>query len=153
MDPVVDRPVDFHFERSLDPNAKLWVYGRGGNFVRAILRQAERGAALRVVDDQIGAPTWAHDIALVTALLLGKGAEGSFHVSAAGAVSWYDVALEILRLAGRRAEVRAVSTAEYGARAPRPRYSVLDNGKLRRSGIAPIGEWRERLAAHLKSAA
>jgi len=130
-----------------------WVYGRGGNFVRAILRQAERGAALRVVDDQIGAPTWAHDIALATALLIGKGAEGTFHVSAAGAASWYEVALEILRLAGRRIEVRAVSTAEYGAKAPRPRYSVLDNGKLRGTGIAPIAQWRERLAAHLKSAA
>ena len=130
-----------------------WVYGRGGNFVRAILRQAERGAALRVVDDQIGAPTWAHDIALATALLIGKGAEGTFHVSAAGAASWYEVALEILRLAGRRTEVRAVSTAEYGAKAPRPRYSVLDNGKLRGTGIAPIAQWRERLAAHLKSAA
>jgi len=130
-----------------------WVYGRGANFVRAILRQAERGAALRVVDDQIGAPTWAHDIALATALLLGKGAEGSFHVSAAGAASWHEVALEILRLAGRQVEVRPVSTAEYGAKAPRPCYSVLDNGKLRRTGIAPITEWRERLAAHLKSAA
>jgi dTDP-4-dehydrorhamnose reductase len=120
--------------------------------VRAIVRQAERGAALRVVDDQIGAPTWAHDIARVTALLLGKGAQGSFHVSAAGAASWHEVALEILRLTGQRAEVSAVSTAQYGARAPRPRYSVLDNGKLGRSGIVPITEWRERLAVHLKSA-
>ena len=46
-----------------------------------------------------------------------------------------------------------MSTAEYGAKAPRPRYSVLDNGKLRAAGIAPIGEWRARLAVHLKSAA
>ena len=92
-------------------------------------------------------------IALVTALLLGKGAEGAFHVSAAGAVTWHEVALEILRFSGLRVEVRAVSTAEYGAKAPRPRYSVLDNGKLRRSGVAPIAQWRERLAAHLKSAA
>ena len=130
-----------------------WVYGRGANFVRAILRQADKGAPLRVVDDQFGAPTWARDIAEVSARLAGKGAEGTFHVSAAGRASWYEVALEILRLTQRRVEVRAVSTAQYGARAPRPRYSVLDNGKLRANGFAPMGEWRARLAAHLKSAA
>jgi dTDP-4-dehydrorhamnose reductase len=130
-----------------------WVYGEGGNFVRAVLRQAEKGAPLRVVNDQVGAPTWAADIATVTAGLLSTQAEGSFHVSAAGAASWYEVALELLRLAQRRAEVRPVSTAEYGAKAPRPRYSVLDNSKLRAARIAPIDEWRARLAVHLKSAA
>ena len=130
-----------------------WVYGQGSNFVRAILRQAEKGAPLRVVNDQLGAPTWATDIATVTAGLLAAQVEGTFHASAAGAASWYEVALEILRLAQRRAEVRAVSTAEYGAKAPRPRYSVLDNSKLRAAGIAPIDEWHVRLAVHLKSAA
>ena len=130
-----------------------WVYGRGGNFVRALLRQAEKGGALRVVNDQFGAPTWARDIARITTELLSRRAEGIYHVSAAGSASWYEVALEILRLASLSVEVRAVSTAEYGAKAPRPRYSVLDNGKLRASGIAPIGDWRERLAVHLKSAA
>jgi dTDP-4-dehydrorhamnose reductase len=130
-----------------------WVYGEGTNFVRAILRQAEKGAPLRVVNDQLGAPTWAADIASVTAALLGRSADGVFHVSASGSASWYEVALEILRLARRPAEVRPVSTADYGAKAPRPRYSVLDNGKLRAAGIAPIGDWRARLAVHLKSAA
>ena len=130
-----------------------WVYGRGSNFVRAILRQAEKGAPLRVVNDQLGAPTWAADIARVTAGLLTAQLEGTFHASAAGAASWYEVALEILRLAHLEAEVRPVSTAEYGAKAPRPRYSVLDNSKLRAAGIAPIDEWRARLAVHLKSAA
>ena len=130
-----------------------WVYGQGGNFVRAILRQAGKGAALRVVNDQFGAPTWARDIARVTSDLLRKGAEGTFNVSAGGTVSWYDVALDILKLKGYKLEVRAVSTAEYGAKAPRPAYSVLDNTKLRSSGVPPIGDWRGRLAEHLKSAA
>ena len=133
-----------------------WVYGRGGNFVRAVLRQAEKGAGLRVVDDQFGAPTWAHDIADITAQLLRRKAQGLFHVSASGITSWYDVALEILRLRNVQADVRPVSTVEYGARAPRPRYSVLDNRKLAGTGIAPIGDWRGRLAAYLhalKSAA
>ena len=126
-----------------------WVYGQGANFVRAIVRQADAGKALRVVNDQFGAPTWARDIAEVTARLLGKGAEGIFHVSAAGVTNWYDVALEILRTTRRSNAVQAVSTAEYGAHAPRPRYSVLDNGKLRALGIATIADWRERLGVYL----
>lgn len=130
-----------------------WVYGVGGNFVRAILRQAEKGAALRVVNDQRGAPTWARDIARVTGDLLAKRAEGTFNVSAAGIANWYEVALEVLRVRGHRVEVKPVSTAEYGAKAPRPAYSVLDNAKLRAAGIQPIGEWRARLAEHLQSAA
>ncbi len=130
-----------------------WVYGRGGNFVRAILRQAEKGTALRVVNDQVGAPTWALDIARVTSELLEKVVEGTFNVSAAGKASWYEVALEILRLVGRTVEVRPVTTAEYGAKAPRPAYSVLDNAKLQASGVKPIGDWRARLAEHLKSTA
>ena len=130
-----------------------WIYGQGSNFVRAILRQAEKGAALRVVNDQIGAPTWALDIARVTADLLKKSVDGTFNVSAAGSASWHGVALEILRLAGRTIEVKPVTTAEYGAKAPRPAYSVLDNGKLRASGVPLIADWRSRLAAHLKSIA
>ncbi len=130
-----------------------WVYGAGSNFVRAILRQAEKGAVLRVVNDQRGAPTWARDIARVTSDLLAKHIEGTFNVSAAGLASWYEVALEVLRVRGHRIDVQPVSTAQYGAKAPRPAYSVLDNGKLRAAGIAPIGEWRPRLAEHLKSAA
>jgi dTDP-4-dehydrorhamnose reductase len=130
-----------------------WVYGEGGNFVRAILRQAKQGNSLRVVNDQFGAPTWARDIAAVTAQLIGKAAEGIVHVSAAGRTSWYDVALEVLRLARLHVDVTPVSTAQYGARAPRPRYSVLDNGRLRTLGVPLIGDWRERLAEHLQSGA
>jgi len=128
-----------------------WVYGNGGNFVRAILRQADRGAPLRVVNDQFGAPTWAADIAAVTAQLLKS--EGTFHVTAAGAANWHEVALEILRLTGRSISVQPVSTAEYGARAARPRYSVLDNGRLRSAGVEPIGDWRTRLRTFLAASA
>jgi dTDP-4-dehydrorhamnose reductase len=126
-----------------------WVYGNGGNFVRAILGQAAKGAALRVVKDQLGAPTWARDIAGTTVRLLQAGGEGTFHVSAAGLGSWYEVALEVIRLTQRNVDVRPITTAEYGARAPRPAYSVLDNAKLRSAGVMPIGDWRARLAVFL----
>jgi dTDP-4-dehydrorhamnose reductase len=129
-----------------------WVYGEGGNFVRAILRQAKQGNSLRVVNDQFGAPTWARDIARVTADLVSKGAEGTVHVTAGGKTTWHAVALEFLRLKALVVPLQAVSTAEYGARAPRPRYSVLDNGRLRSLGVPLIGDWRERLALYLQSA-
>ena len=128
-----------------------WVYGRGGNFVRAILGRAKEGKALRVVNDQFGAPTWAKDIAAVTVELLKH--EGTFHVSAAGQASWYQVAKEILGLSGLNVEVEPVTTQAYGAKAPRPAYSVLDNGKLRAAGVEPIGDWRGRLALYLQSQA
>ena len=127
-----------------------WLYGRGSNFVRAILRQARKGASLRVVNDQLGAPTWAADVAAITMKLLNAG--GVFHVTAAGQASWYEVAQEIVRLAGLQAELRPVTSEEYGAAAPRPRYSVLDNGRLRAAGIEPIGDWRRRLSAFLSTA-
>jgi dTDP-4-dehydrorhamnose reductase len=129
-----------------------WVYGRGRNFVRAIARQAESGAPLRVVNDQFGAPTWARDIAALTAQLIGQGAQGTVHVSAAGQASWYEVALEVLAAKGLRVPVHGVTTAQYGAPAPRPGYSVLDNSRLRSLGVPPIGDWRARLRLHLQSA-
>jgi len=128
-----------------------WVYGRGRNFMKAILERAKSGGGLRVVNDQFGAPTWAADIASVTLQLLEH--EGVYNVTAAGQASWFEVAQQVLRLSGLRAEITAVSTDEYGARAPRPRYSVLDNGKLRAAGVEPIGDWRGRLALYLQSEA
>jgi dTDP-4-dehydrorhamnose reductase len=128
-----------------------WVYGRGRNFIAAILDRARKGQPLRVVNDQFGAPTWAADIAAVTLKLLDR--EGLYNVTAAGEASWYEVAVETLRRAGLQTEISPVSTAQYGAKAPRPRYSVLDNGRLRDAGVAPIGDWRERLAAYLKAQA
>ena len=162
-DPV--RPLGAYGRTKLDGETRIrasgcrhlivrtaWVYGEGGNFVRAILRQARAGKSLRVVNDQFGAPTWARDIAAVTAALLTNEREGTYHVSAAGVTSWCEVALEVLRLSGLEVQVDGVTTAQYGAKAPRPRYSVLDNGRLRATGIPPIGAWPERLAIHLQSA-
>ena len=126
-----------------------WVYGRGRNFMRAIVAQAAAGKALRVVNDQFGAPTWARDIAEVSKKLLEKRAEGVVHVSAAGCVSWHDVAAEILKQRRLSVPLSGVATAEYAARAPRPGYSVLDNRRLASLGVAPIGDWRPRLARYL----
>ena len=129
-----------------------WVYGEGRNFVSAILGRAEAGERLRVVDDQRGAPTWSRDIAVKTASLLEKGAEGVFHVSAEGEGTWHEVAREVLKLKRLGTPVEAIPTSAWPTPAHRPAYSVLDNSRLQAAGVARIGPWRERLAVRLAAA-
>ena len=128
-----------------------WVYaGRGKNFLLAILNRARSGAALRVVNDQRGTPTWAHDVAALTASLLRLKdlPNGTFHAASAGETTWFDFAREILRRAGIPAAIEPISTADYGGPTPRPLYTVLDSREWSRStGVPSIADWRDRLAA------
>jgi dTDP-4-dehydrorhamnose reductase len=125
-----------------------WVYGlRGRNFLLAILQRAQSGAALRVVDDQIGAPTWSRQIAEVTARIVAGRSDvgGIYHLSAGGETTWCGFARAILALAGIDAEVRPIATAEFPTAADRPRYSVLDCAKLARDFGAALPDWRDGL--------
>lgn len=128
-----------------------WVYAhQGRNFLLAILERARRDGALRVVADQFGTPTWAADVARLTADLLRRRErpEGTFHAAAAGPASWHDFAREILRLAGSTAKLEAVTTAEFPTASRRPAYTVLDSRRLpRETGLEAVGDWRERLSA------
>ncbi len=119
-----------------------WVYGTGGrNFVRAILDRARAGEALRVVDDQVGAPTSAAALAQACAEAIRAGAEGLYHASCGGRTTWHGFAAFILRAARLDASLVAVSSAQYGAKAKRPRNSLLDNGKLWRSLAIALPAW------------
>jgi dTDP-4-dehydrorhamnose reductase len=126
-----------------------WVYAdRGKNFVLAILARARSGAPLRVVNDQRGTPTWARDVAALTASLLQlkEWPVGLFHAAAAGHTTWYDFAVALLRLAGVAAQIEPVSTSEYGSPTPRPLYTVLDSAAFgRQTGVASIDDWERRL--------
>lgn len=128
-----------------------WVYSlRGRNFLLAILGKARKGELLRVVDDQVGAPTRAADIAHRTARLLSLPSipEGVLNLSAAGQTSWHGFAAESLRVFGIDAPLLPISSAEYPAAAKRPGYSVLDSSAWeRRSGLERIPDWRVGLAA------
>jgi dTDP-4-dehydrorhamnose reductase len=128
-----------------------WVYaGRGKNFVLAILARARSGAPLRVVNDQLGTPTWAHDVAALTVelLKLKELPAGTFHAASAGETTWFEFAQRLVRLAGLTAAVEPISTAAYGSPTPRPLYTVLDSSRLAEAtGIAPIGDWGDRLVA------
>jgi dTDP-4-dehydrorhamnose reductase len=126
------------------------VYGaKGRNFLRAILAKAQAGAALRVVDDQRGAPTWCRSLAEATAAMLEEGSAnargGLYHATCGGETSWFGFAQEILRLAGLPASIEPVPTSAYKTDAVRPANSVLDNSKLKRDFGIALPHWRDAL--------
>jgi dTDP-4-dehydrorhamnose reductase len=128
-----------------------WIYsGTGRNFLLTILRRAREGEELRVVDDQLGAPTSAHSVAEATAALLRSAeAHGTFHMTAGGETSWHGFAGEIAACAGLSPRMTAIRSAEFARPARRPRDSRLDSGKLRSAFGIRLPEWREDLRACL----
>jgi dTDP-4-dehydrorhamnose reductase len=124
-----------------------WVYGpHGSNFMRAILRAARERRELRVVDDQIGAPTSSLALARATAQVLRQAGEGLYHMSAAGKTSWCGFARAILARAARGTPVVPIRSEEYPAAARRPRNSLLDNSRLRSTFGVALAPWEEGLA-------
>jgi dTDP-4-dehydrorhamnose reductase len=125
---------------------------RHGNFVETMLRVAVAGRALRVVADQIVAPTSTHDVAIATLeLIAGTAPYGLYNCTARGETSWYDYARTIFEVAGVAADLSPTTAAEYGAPARRPAYSILDNGKLEAAGVPRPRHWREALVEYLTS--
>ena len=128
-----------------------WLYGAGGrSFVQAILDRAEAGGALRVVEDQRGRPTWARNVAGAVLELIESGATGVWHVADGGDTTWLEFAREALHVRGLSVPVEGLSTAAWGAAAPRPKYSVLDvSGTEVRLGRRMM-PWREALQRFLE---
>jgi dTDP-4-dehydrorhamnose reductase len=123
-----------------------WVYGsRGKNFYITMRRLAKERAELKVVDDQIGAPTSSLAIARATAQLLPRGAEGLFHMTAGGETSWCGFARAIFERARIDTLVAPIRTADYPTPAARPRNSRLDCSKLRAAHGVSLAPWDESL--------
>lgn len=135
-----------------------WVFGRGRNFLAAILEQAgkrrsgEVEGSLRVVADQHGRPTWAEDLAGGLLGLLEAGAGGLYHLTGGGDVAtWWDLARQCLDEAGHEdLVVERIATSELDLAAPRPPWSVLDCSKADALGVH-LRDWREAVAAYLRS--
>lgn len=123
--------------------------GKGGNFVNTMLRLAQEGKPIRVVNDQTCTPTFTKDLAQQIARLIETGAYGTYHITNDGACTWYEFACEIFRLAGLQPEVRAITSAEFNVLARRPPYSVLENAGLKALGIDQMRHWREALAEYV----
>lgn len=130
-----------------------WVFGsRGSNFVKTMLSLAQKYDALRVVNDQVGAPTYTVDLARFIVDLNESEAYGTYHASNEGGdISWYEFACEIFRQADVHVQVSPVSTAEYGlSKARRPYNSRLSKTKLRQNGFLPLPDWQDALERYLK---
>ena len=129
-----------------------WVFGvNGKNFVRTMLELGKTYNSLRVVDDQIGTPTYTPDLARLLADMIESEKYGYYHATNEGGfISWYDFAVEIFRQAGCSVKVIPVSTAEYGlSKAKRPFNSRLDKGKLTQCGFMPLPDWKDALSRYL----
>lgn len=128
-----------------------WLYGYvGNNFVKTMLRLAREKGNLTVVDDQVGNPTSAVDLAYQLVLLAASNETGIFHCTCNGeAVSWNAFAKRIIKKAGLAVEVKPCSTAEFPRPARRPAYSALDNKHLRDTIGDSMRDWKEALDSFL----
>lgn len=139
-----------------------WVFGKNGkNFIKTMLNVAKTHSTLKVVNDQIGTPTYTFDLARLLVDMIETDKYGYYHVTNEGGyISWYDFTKEIFRqatLLGRteysedKVTVLPVTTAEYGlSKAARPFNSRLDKSKLVENGFKPLPTWQDAVARYLK---
>lgn len=127
-----------------------WVFGvNGNNFIKTMLRLAESHDTLGVVDDQIGSPTYTADLAPLLCDMILTEKYGSYHATNEGVCSWAEFAREIFRQAGKTVTVLPVTTAEYGAKAPRPLNSRLSKSSLDKAGFSRLPDWQDALGRYL----
>jgi dTDP-4-dehydrorhamnose reductase len=130
-----------------------WLYGPAGPcFPQTMINVARAGRPLKVVDDQIGSPTFTHDLADATLNLIDAGARGMYHIANAGQTSWHDFTAAILEEFAIQTELSRTTSAEWKKQRPksaiRPAFSVLDTTKYTRTTGKQMRDWREALTAY-----
>ncbi len=126
------------------------ISSKGGNFVDLMIKLAMEGKTIRVVSDQIVTPTYVADLARTISELIKTQEYGLYHITNAGECSWYEFASTIFDMAGISAKLIPVTSAEYGAKAKRPLYSVLENSHLKQIGLDDLRHWKEALKEYLR---
>jgi dTDP-4-dehydrorhamnose reductase len=121
----------------------------GANFVNLMLRLAKERDEVRVVDDEELTPTFTEDIAAQMVAMVGVDAYGLYHVTAQGSCSWYGFAKKIFELSGSRVKLSVANPAEFPSKVPRPKYSVLENAKLKSLGLDIMRPWEDELRRYL----
>jgi dTDP-4-dehydrorhamnose reductase len=123
-----------------------WVYSQyGKNFVKTILRLLNEKEEISVVNDQVGSPTYAADLAEVILKILDDWKPGIYHFSNDGVISWYDFAVAIKEISGSKCVVKPVPTSSYLTPAKRPSYSVLDKTKIQETFGIRLRQWKQSL--------
>ena len=131
-----------------------WVFGLNGkNFVKTMINVGKTHDEVRVVNDQVGTPTYTFDLARLLVDMIETEKYGYYHATNEGGyISWYDFTCEIYRQAGLKTKVIPVSTKEYGlSKAARPFNSRLDKSKLVENGFKPLPDWKDALSRYIKS--
>ncbi|MEP6870804.1 MAG: dTDP-4-dehydrorhamnose reductase [Anaerolineaceae bacterium] len=119
--------------------------GKGGNFVETMLRLAQEGSPIRVVSDQVTAPTNTAEIAEALLPVVRDGLRGTIHIAASGSCSWHEFAAAIFEIAGLHPNLQAVTTAEFAAPLQRPMYSVLGTTR-----VPALAAWRAGLERYMR---
>ena len=130
-----------------------WVFGLNGkNFIKTMLNVGQKYDTVRVVNDQIGTPTYTYDLARLLVDMIETEKYGYYHATNEGGyISWYDFTCEIFRQAGYHTNVVPVTTEQYGlSKAARPFNSRLDKSKLVENGFEPLPTWQDALKRYLK---
>lgn len=131
-----------------------WVFGLNGkNFIKTMLNVGKTHPEVRVVNDQIGTPTYTLDLARLLVDMIETDKYGYYHATNEGGyISWYDFTVEIYRQAGMDTKVTPVTTAEYGlSKAARPYNSRLDKSKLTANGFQPLPAWQDAVGRYLSA--
>lgn len=129
-----------------------WVFGKNGkNFVRTMIEVGKTHEVVRVVDDQIGTPTYTYDLARLLVDMIETDKYGYYHATNEGGyISWADFAEGIYRIAGMNTKVERVTTEEYGlSKARRPENSRLDKTKLVQEGFEPLPDWKDAVRRYI----
>jgi dTDP-4-dehydrorhamnose reductase len=127
-----------------------WLYGDGKNFARTMLRLAQDRDEITVVNDQVGSPTSATELAKCIVSLVDTENYGLFHGTCEGDCSWADFATEVLRLAGSKTHIKPITSEEYGAPANRPHYSILENYMLKLTGGYMFADWHDAIRVYME---
>lgn len=130
-----------------------WVFGvNGNNFIKTMLKVGKKFDTLKVVNDQIGTPTYTYDLSRLLVDMIETDKYGYYHATNEGGyISWYDFACEIFKQAGYKTKVNPVTTEEYGvSKARRPFNSRLNKTKLVDNGFTPLPDWKDALSRYLK---
>ena len=129
-----------------------WLFGGPVSFVNTMIKVGRNHDEVRVVNDQIGTPTYSKDLARLLVDMIQTDKYGYYHATNEGGyISWYDFCKEIYKQADMNVKVNPVSTAEYGlSKAKRPLNSRLDKSKLVEQGFKPLPDWKDALSRYLK---
>jgi len=124
-------------------------WGKGTNFIDSIISMAKNGKPFKVVKDQTVTPTSTEELSLIINKLIHTDNYGTYHLTNEGECTWFEFAQEILGMTGYKTELIPVSSEEYGAKAIRPHYSVLENRKASQIGLALFSHWKKALQNYL----